>query len=117
MPNKQDEIENEVEFEIENKSLKEKYLEQTFLTIPIHEIIRLIVLVIACQHLGAMTTNRYSTIQQLFGKNLFFQILMIFLFCYINTNFKLELSLLATISIVIVFVVFKFLNKKKVPIS
>jgi hypothetical protein len=47
MSNKQDEIENEVEFENENKSLKEKYLEQTFLTIPIHEIIRLIVLVIA----------------------------------------------------------------------
>jgi hypothetical protein len=109
---KQDEIENEVEFE--KKSLKEKYLEQTFLTIPIHEIIRLIVLVIAAQHLAALNTHKYTQIQHLFGKNLFFQILMIFLFCYINTNYKLELSLLATISIVIVYIVIKFLNKNKV---
>jgi len=110
--NKQDEIENEVEFE--KKSLKEKYLEQTFLTIPIHEIIRLIVLVIACQHLGAISTARYPQLQNLFNKNLFFQILMIFLFCFINTNYKLELSLLATISIVIVYIIIKFLNKNKV---
>jgi hypothetical protein len=117
MSNKQDEIENEVEFENENKSLKEKYLEQTFLTIPIHEIIRLIVLVIACQHLGAISTARYPQLQNLFNKNLFFQILMIFLFCFINTNFKLELSLLATISIVALYVILKFLLKKKAPIS
>jgi hypothetical protein len=110
--NRQDEIENEVEFE--NKSLKEKYLEQTFLTIPVHEIIRLIVLVVACQHLAAMSSNRYSTIQELFGKNLFFQVLMIFLFCYINTNYKLELALIATISITILYMLTKYFNKKKV---
>ena len=56
----------------------------------------------------------YGTIQELFGKNLFFQVLMIFLFCYINTNYKLELALLATICITILYMLTKYFNKKKV---
>jgi hypothetical protein len=106
--------ENDLELESEKKSLKEKYLEQTVLNIPVHEIIRLIVLVIACQNLGSITSNKYTAIQHTVNNNQILQILMIFLFCYINTNFKLEASLFATACLIIVYMLFKYINKKKV---
>jgi hypothetical protein len=111
--NKQDEN-NENEIEFEKKSLKEKYLEQTFLSIPVHEIIRLIVLVIVCQHLGSYASIKYTTIHDAVNANQMLQISMMFIFCYINTNFKLELSIMATIALVIIYVVIKHLNKNKI---
>ena len=108
--NNQDE--NEIEFE--KKSLKEKYLEQTFLSIPIHEIVRLVVLVIACQHLGSYSSMKHTTIQDYVNQNQLLQIFMMFIFCYINTSFKLELSIMATIALVIIYVVIKHVNKNRV---
>jgi hypothetical protein len=110
--NKQDENENEIEFE--KKSLKEKYLEQTFLSIPVHEVIRLIVLVIVCQHLGSYSSMKHTTIQDTVNNNQMLQISMMFIFCFINTNFKLELSIMATIGLVVIFTVIKHLSKNKV---
>lgn len=105
---------DENDLESEKKSLKEKYLEQTVLNIPVHEIIRLIVLVIACQNLASITSDKYTAIQHIVNNNQIMQILMIFLFCYINTNFKLELSLFATACLIIIYMLFKYINKKKV---
>jgi hypothetical protein len=107
-------IQDENELEFEKKSLKEKYLEQTFLSIPIHEIVRLIVLVIACQHLGSYASMKHTTIQDTVNGNQMLQILMMFIFCYINTNFKLELSIMATIALVIIYTVIKHFNKNKI---
>jgi hypothetical protein len=39
---------------------------------------------------------------------------MMFIFCYINTNFKLELSIMATIALVIIYTVIKHFNKNKI---
>lgn len=113
--NKQNENENENVNEsildTQNKSLKEKYLELTILSFPVHEIIRMMLLVIACQNMASITSQKYINIQEYVNNNLFLQILMIFIFVYINTNFKFEISAIATISLVIIYVLLKYINK------
>ena len=82
------------------KDSEQKYLEQTFLSIPIHEYVKLISLVFLAQHLGAITAhNGYNEIISRATKNLPLCILIIFAFCYLNSNFKLEFSLVCTIII------------------
>jgi hypothetical protein len=103
--------ENENNLDIQNKSLKEKYFELTILSFPVHEIVRIMLLVIACQNLASITSQKYINIQEYVNRNLFLQISMIFIFCYINTNFKFEVATIATISLVIVYVLIKYINK------
>jgi Ca2+/Na+ antiporter len=111
-PNENENVnENENNLDIQNKSLKEKYLELTILSFPVHEIIRMMLLVIACQNMGSITSQKYINIQEYVNNNLFLQILMIFMFIYINTNYKFEISAIATISLVIIYVFLKYINK------
>jgi len=105
---------DENDLDLEKKSLKEKYLEQKFLSVHVHEYVRLITLVIVCQHLGSLSSNKYTQLQELTNKNIPLQIAMIFGFCFINSKFNLELSIMSTIFIVVFYMSFKYFNKRSV---
>jgi hypothetical protein len=111
MSNINNQDENDLDFE--KKSLKEKYLEQKFLSVHVHEYVRLISLVIVCQHLGSMSSNKYTQLQELTNANVPLQIAMIFIFCFINSKFNLELSIMSTIFIVVMYISFRYFMKKK----
>ena len=111
MSNINNQDENDLDFE--KKSLKEKYLEQKFLSVHVHEYVRLISLVIVCQHLGSFSSNKYTQLQQLTNDNKVLQIAMIFVFCFINSKFNLELSIMSTVFIVIIYISLRYFMTKK----
>ena len=99
--------------DLENKNLEQKYLEQTFLSTPVHEYVRLIALVIVAQHLGNMTSiTGYSHIQNA-GQSLPFGIFMVFCFCFIQSTYKLEFSIICTISIIAIYYIINMAMQTK----
>jgi hypothetical protein len=98
---------------LDKKTLEQKYLEQTFLSTPIHEYIKLVALVFVCQHMGIMSSRpKYDHINHMVAPNMGISVLIIFAFCYINSNYKLEFSLLCTISVFAIYYIINILNKK-----
>jgi hypothetical protein len=93
----------------EKKTDKE---EMTFLSSPVHDYVKLIALVFIAMHLGSIT-SRYGEIGEFAQQSLPFSIFLIFCFCYINSTYKLEFSIVCTIAIVSIFYIIKMLKNQK----
>jgi hypothetical protein len=99
--------------DLEKKDLEQKYLEQTFLSTPIYEYLKLIVLVIVATHLGNITAHPpYDRIVKL-SHNLPLGIFLIFCFCFINSNFKLEFSIVCTIGVIAIYYIINMASGTK----
>jgi hypothetical protein len=99
--------------DLEKKDLEQKYLEQTFFSTPVHEYLKLIFLVIVAQHLGNITNYKpYSYIQKQ-SHNIPLGIFLIFCFCFINSNFKLEFSIVCTIGVIAIYYILNMATSTK----
>jgi hypothetical protein len=86
--------------DLENKNLEQKYLEQNFLSTPVHEYVKLIALVLIAQHLSILTAHpKFLHMQEFVQNSLAACIFLVFAFCLINSNFKLEFSIICTIAV------------------
>jgi hypothetical protein len=100
--------------DLDKKDLEQKYLEQTFLSTPIHEYVKLIALVFVAQHLSNLTGhNDFIHMQRVTVKSLPVCVFLVFVFCLLNSNFKLEFSIICTIAIFAIYYIINMLNKKK----
>lgn len=95
--------------QIEKKTDKN---EMTFLSSPVHDYVKLITLVFVAIHLGSIT-SRYGEIGAYATQSLPFSIFLIFCFCFLNSDYKLEFSIVCTIAIVSIFYMIKMLKNQK----
>jgi len=98
----------------EKKELEKKE-KLTFFSSPLHEYLKLIFLVFVAVHLSNIS-NFYPQINALAGNSESFCIFLIFCFCYINSNYKLEFSFICTIIIMVIFFILKKQNFPNVTI-
>jgi len=101
----------------EQNSLKQAYLDQKLLSSPIHEYLKVISLLFVAHYVCVLSSNpKYSQIQEFITKekNEPLQYLVIFLFCYLQSNFKLDVSIISTIVILAIYLGISYYAKKNI---
>jgi hypothetical protein len=99
----------------EQKSLNQVYLEQKLFSSPIHEYVKVISLLFVAHYVCLLSSNsKYNQIQELIAKNEPLQYLIIFLFCYLQSNLKLDVSIISTIIIFGIYIGISYYVKKNI---
>lgn len=96
---------------VEKKEVDKK-TELSFFSSPIHEYLRLIAISFVALHFGTVIT-KHQEISTFLMNNTQFQIALLFAFFYLNSNYKLELSIVCTIVVLIVLYSLKYIKNKK----
>ena len=99
--------------QVEKKKDLDKKEQLTFLSSPIQEYLKLISLVLVAVHMGNIV-SMYPQINTLAQNSEPFSIFLIFCFCYINSNYKLEFSFICTIVTMSILYILKMSNFPKV---
>lgn len=99
----------------EQKSLKQAYLDQKILSSPLHEYVKIISLLFVAHHVCILSSSpKYNQIQEFITKNEPLQYLIIFLFCYLQSNLKLDVSIISTIIILAIYMGISYYAKKNI---
>jgi hypothetical protein len=100
---------------LEQKSLKQAYLDQKLFSSPLHEYVKIISLLFVAHHVCILSSSpKYNQIQEFITKNEPLQYLIIFLFCYLQSNLKLDVSIISTIIILAIYMGISYYAKKNI---
>jgi uncharacterized membrane protein len=84
--------------------------ELTFLSAPVNEYVKIISIFFVAVHLGNITST-YGEINTFARNNLSFCIFLVFCFCFLNSNYKVEFSMICTVVIVAILHILQMLRK------
>jgi uncharacterized membrane protein len=93
-----------------NPTEKNDKEELTFLSAPVNEYVKLISIFFVAVHLGNITST-YGEINTFAQNNFSFCVFLVFCFFFLNSNYKIEFSMICTVVIMVIFYMLKMLKK------
>jgi hypothetical protein len=96
----------------DTKGDADKKTELTFLSSPIHDYVRLIAISLVAAHFGNVI-YKHSEITTFLQNNPSYNIVLLFAFFYLNSNYKLEISIVCTIAVQLILHSLKLIKTQK----